>query len=747
MRKTRNRERIGTQSPTMRKAGKAECILLLSELFVTFALKRPPPIGIDEHGNVVSLDNFHEHDVKKEVRELSHRLQMTINEQDQERLVKSLLLKLKTHFSRIKSNDCGVKNCCCVMAATTCNKRNAFARLKLICSTTLAYFDIVSDVFVFFAIVALVGDFKSRKHWIFWSLTYFLAPAVLHSYYLVYCEGWKDRPLELRVKDAIINFLMLRPIMELIKSCRVSIQLEKDHLDDSDMDLQYAMNMTDDFKSESFIIYKTLELAAESLPQVFLQVVVLAKVWDDWHISSNLDSSMGSGQCGNQLVFIVSLVVSGIQVGVTLQDLLERDVPYGVFPSIISIGMRQPNCGKWLWQFVAMLYYAAGIFLRLGTWLPFCVVFGFTRGYVFPYVFIFLLRFVLVAVVLAECKLNGIMRVRALHSTLAKYSIDEEKSFRMPKVIVDSGAAGKDDKDDLVVLGDDDEDDIIVLGDDDEDDLIVLGDDDADDLVTTSKSEGRTRPSARAERRKNKKRDSSRSMPLQCDDLNALIAETLPWVLLSIFVDLPLSMKWLRGTGSESRRNNYAHSSRFFVITNLISLVENIFMASMAMRFSELELLTCGRVSPQRAMPLYEMAVRCTEGLAEANDTKTLYECQSQSVRSHSELFYTTINSEEVRSAYLIVFLVLVFVRIFASVLLYTLTWSSKYCVPKNSTEDRRCSQEMMDLQNIGRTASKTTDAVEIVQKSFSHNTHTTRTLQNSRGDNKRAANLAPPSF
>ena len=98
MRKTRNRERIGTQSPTMRKAGKAECILLLSELFVTFALKRPPPIGIDEHGNVVSLDNFHEHDVKKEVRELSHRLQMTINEQDQERLVKSLLLKLKTHF-------------------------------------------------------------------------------------------------------------------------------------------------------------------------------------------------------------------------------------------------------------------------------------------------------------------------------------------------------------------------------------------------------------------------------------------------------------------------------------------------------------------------------------------------------------------------------------------------------------------------------------------------------------------------
>jgi hypothetical protein len=725
------------------QAGKPERKLLLHELFVTFALKRPPPTGTDEHGNVVPLDNFHENQVRKTLIELSNRLRVTVSEGDQEHITNSLLSKLKKHFARNNSNDCGVKNCCCVRAAISCSKRNAFPRLKLLCSTALAYIDIVSDLFVFIAIIALVGDFKSRRHWIYWSLLYFLAPAVLHSYYIVYCEGWKDRSLVLRVKDAIINILMLRPIMELIKSCRVSIQLEEDHLDDDDMDLQYAMNITDDFKSESFIIYKTLELATESLPQIFLQVVVLAKVWDDWYISSNLDSSIDSGQCGNQLVFIVSLVVSGIQVGVTLQDTLERDVPYGVFPSIISIGMRQPNCGKWLWQLVAALYYASGIFLRLGTWLPFCVVFGFTNGYVLPYIVIFLVRFVLISVLLAECKLNGIARVRGLNANLAKYAIDkgvrDSASHDLPLQSGhgegggrgDIGAAEKDDKDDLVVVG--------------------------DDPVTSSKSMGRVRPSARTSKGKMQRKGRSRKrlrkagrkkseISCKCDDFNALVAESMPWVLLSIFVDLPLSMKWLRGTDSVSRSDNYAHSSRFFVITNLISLVENIFMALMAMRFSELELLTCEKVKPTRAKTLYAMAVRCTEGLAtdEANVTKTFYECQSRSAKIHSELFYTFINSEEVRSSYLTGFLVLVFVRIFVSVVLYTLTWSRKYCVPKKSTKARRSSQEMMDLQNIGRKASKSTDAVEIVQKSFSHNKPT---HQRSRRDNKRAANLAPPSY
>ena len=144
--------------------------------------------------------------------------------------------------------------------------------------------------------------------------------------------------------------------------------------------------MTDDFKSESFIIYKAFELATESLPQIFLQCIILAKLWDEWHISSNLD--LDNSQCGNQLPFVISLLISSIQVGVTLQDLMERDVPYGVFPSIVSIGMRQPNCQKWFWQVVAALYYTAGITLRLGTWLPFCVVFGFRNGYFYPFLVI-----------------------------------------------------------------------------------------------------------------------------------------------------------------------------------------------------------------------------------------------------------------------------------------------------------------------------------------------------------------------
>ena len=95
--------------------------------------------------------------------------------------------------------------------------------------------------------------------------------------------------------------------------------------------------VTDDFKSESFIIYKTFEIVAESLPQIYLQVLVLAKTWENWKADwSNISGSNDakSDFCSDQKVFFVSLIVSGIQIGVTLQDLMERDVPYGVFPRI-----------------------------------------------------------------------------------------------------------------------------------------------------------------------------------------------------------------------------------------------------------------------------------------------------------------------------------------------------------------------------------------------------------------------------
>ena len=123
----------------------------------------------------------------------------------------------------------------------TCKRRNTFPRLKLTCSTAFAYFDILTDILIFIQIVWLVGTRSSRQYWIYWSFLYFVAPNILHSYYLVYCEGWKNRSLKIRLWDAIVNMLFLRPLLELINSCKVSIELEEAHLD-NDFDMQLAMN-------------------------------------------------------------------------------------------------------------------------------------------------------------------------------------------------------------------------------------------------------------------------------------------------------------------------------------------------------------------------------------------------------------------------------------------------------------------------------------------------------------------------
>ena len=98
----------------------------------------------------------------------------------------------------------------------------------------------ISDTVVFLAILSLVGNIESRKHWIYWSVVYIIFPSLLHVYYLTYCEGWRDRAFSVKVKDALINLLFLRPAVELVKSCKASNEIEA--CDTNDEMLHLSMN-------------------------------------------------------------------------------------------------------------------------------------------------------------------------------------------------------------------------------------------------------------------------------------------------------------------------------------------------------------------------------------------------------------------------------------------------------------------------------------------------------------------------
>ena len=120
------------------------------------------------------------------------------------------------------------------------------------------------------------------------------------------------------------------------------------------------------------------------MPQIFLQLVILGKLWEKWNLKFQTIAEAPSNTfCSNQSFFFVSLAISVVQVGVTLQDLMERDVPYGVFPKIISNLMRQPNLAKSIaLQVLTFCYYSLNVLTRLSSWVAFCIVFGFMYGFV-----------------------------------------------------------------------------------------------------------------------------------------------------------------------------------------------------------------------------------------------------------------------------------------------------------------------------------------------------------------------------
>ena len=53
----------------------------------------------------------------------------------------------------------------------------------------------------------------------------------------------------------------------------MSIDLENPEIDENNDDVRIIMNVTDDFKSESFIVYKVFELIFETFPQIFIYLL------------------------------------------------------------------------------------------------------------------------------------------------------------------------------------------------------------------------------------------------------------------------------------------------------------------------------------------------------------------------------------------------------------------------------------------------------------------------------------------
>ena len=271
-------------------------------------------------------------------------------------------------------------------------------------------------------------------------------------------------------------------------------------------------------------------------------------------------------------------------------------------------------------------------------------------GFVLPYLLVFLIRFVLVAVLLAGCKLDG------LKNFTAKQIIKNARSFK------------------------------IRVASSDEDNESSTDTDDSDSEDSDSEDSDSEDSEANEARKISISMSQIKSSNISCYNvnwfhINALFAETLPWVLLAVFVDLPLSLKYLRlyvhlgsNPNTQDNRKKYRFSGHFFIATNIISTIEIIIMSIFCFAYTRMSTLKCGPTLADRAEKLHKIDQRC--GYVTVNNSVPI-ECINLSQQSHPETMYQRINDELIVSNIIIIFVVLICLKVITSFIFYKVVWSN----------------------------------------------------------------------
>ena len=532
----------------------------------------------------------------------------------------------------------------CKDVVRTCSMTNAWVRTKLVASSMFCYLDILSDLLVSISIYGLI-DMIERGQYFFWlSIVLIVLPTFVHSYYTAFVQGWRDRTTREKLMDLCSNLFFLRPAIELVNSCQVTVDLQrvKSYRRKAETtNITLMLNVTDDCKSEQFIVFKVCELACETLPQIFLQVYILCQIWDHWRWTSSNNEivSTDTSFCSSQMVFFVSLGVSCFHVGITLQDITERDVPFGVFPRVLSYGMKQDSlCAAGSWMCLSFLYFAVDLSERLFCWVPFTVFFGPNAGFISFLMVTISIRAMLAFIWLGKCTLRGGL-----------------ENFGT----VDSGG---------------------------------------------------TKRMGRKQRRIRKKKK------IDWFNINALFAESLPWLLLGSFVDLPLSMKWLRGyrdqsTNAPSFQRYATVSGRYFISSNILSAVENTLLFCVTFYSSVDDSLTCGAYQNHDQS---SAAYGDCKG-SDATGNSTNLECfrKSDGLGKFSQSFYTSVNEPWLRQRWVALFVGVLLLRFLLFFIFYKIVYGKtgkalderQTSHASKSFKRHRASVKLIGVQNEGRSS------------------------------------------
>ena len=671
------------------------------DLFVKFALKRHPSTEVF-NGKTIAVKIASKEDILHEV------IHILIENNNIELEMRTVKLVVLTTYDRLKEyvefqNQLDKRKCWMDLICLTCNHINAWPRIKLICSTMLSYIDIITDIISIVVMYNTVGvNDPVHSYWIFLSLSFIFLPSIFHTYYLSYCQGWRERSMKDKIVDFISNVCFLRPIIELYKSCRVSVDLENPEIDQNNNHVRIMMNVTNDFKSESFIMYKVFELTGETFPQIFLHLLVLSKLWLHWDVNKDgqlLSSESPGTICGDQSIFFFSLIVSCIQAGVTIEDLLERDVPYGVFPTVVTTAMNQENiCLYILWFLFSTGYFIVQLTSRLLPWIGFVIFFGAYHGLFILYIVGTLIRVIIIIVVLGENKCGGLNNFDAHEeNTLKKTMSSFDKNWKWN--LSDEGSTSTT----------------------------------ANPLIHDKNTE-KNNSQESSTRNKNNKKELEKETPtvdvaaFNCFHAHALFVEIIPWAMLSVFVDMPLTMKCLRPYNDNEnfykrKKREARNDSRFFIFVTILSNAENIAMFLMAWLMSQSGEIICEEASGDA------FAKKCVVLESYNNGTSnSINECYitfAPDTSKYPSEMYDYVNNSDVRNDLLVLSCILIILRIAMSIAMYFFIWGSrcKYIRGHINYETfhaasivRRSSAAMFSRQQYGRSDTRSRSRADIVR-------------------------------
>ena len=216
--------------------------VLIRQLFVKFALKWRLADDLSGNEDNRTLSIIPRHILSKQLSREEALSKIVLDKESSRRVIASSSKLITDYFERDRKTLFRAQACCCFAVAKTCNMYNTWPRVKLLCSCLMSYLDLVTDVFTFVAISTLVGEVPSRRHWIVWSLLFIVFPSFWHGYYMTCCHGWRERDPSSKFKFLLGNILFLRPLIELLKSCQVSTELENLGKDDWEDNIRITMN-------------------------------------------------------------------------------------------------------------------------------------------------------------------------------------------------------------------------------------------------------------------------------------------------------------------------------------------------------------------------------------------------------------------------------------------------------------------------------------------------------------------------